>query len=454
MTKIIIALKNFMNKGQTRTVLAKKNVLYSMIIKFFNIFIVMATVSISIKLLGVTNYGIWVVISGIITWSNLFNFGFSNGLRNKLSEALAKGDETSGQYYISTTYLFIFFISIVIFILFLIISYSIDWPSLLSIQHLSNDHLIGLLLIIFSFFILQFILGPIISILQAYQWPSLPEFFRLIGAAIILLILAINEFMHEGMNLNDYVLYVSAVPALILFIATVYLFLGQYKKIRPSIKKIDLSHLSSLSKMGIAFFAIQVNAIIILQTDNIIISHIFGPEKVTEYNIVQRYFGLITVFFLAAISPYWSAVTDAYVQGDFSWINKTTKKLMVIIGVSAAASLFMYLISDWFYRIWIGDNIAIDPILSAMMGIYVVLFSFALMMSHFSNGTGKLRIQLISQSLAALFNIPLSFLFAHTFLGVSGVLLATICSLTFTTIVLYIQYIKIINHTASGIWNK
>ena len=92
MTKILQKANDFINKGQKRSILAKKNIIYSFLIKIINIFVVLATVSISIKLLGAENYGIWIVLAGIITWSNLFNLGFSNGLKNKLAESLAKDD--------------------------------------------------------------------------------------------------------------------------------------------------------------------------------------------------------------------------------------------------------------------------------------------------------------------------------------------------------------------------
>ena len=127
MTKILQKANDFINKGQKRSILAKKNIIYSFLIKIINIFVVLATVSISIKLLGAENYGIWIVLAGIITWSNLFNLGFSNGLKNKLAESLAKDDFSKGQYYVSTTYAFLIIISIVIFSIFSLIAYNINY---------------------------------------------------------------------------------------------------------------------------------------------------------------------------------------------------------------------------------------------------------------------------------------------------------------------------------------
>ena len=451
MTKILQKANDFINKGQKRSILAKKNIIYSFLIKIINIFVVLATVSISIKLLGAENYGIWIVLAGIITWSNLFNLGFSNGLKNKLAESLAKDDFSKGQYYVSTTYAFLIIISIVIFSIFSLIAYNINWQSLLNITSLDNFTIASVLMIIITFFCIQFILGPITSILEAHQWPSIGQLISLISAIIILIIL----FLQNGSkSLSEYAYLVAGIPVLILFFASIYFFVTRFKSIRPTLKKIKLEYFSSLSKMGIAFFILQLNAIIILQTDNMIISNIFGPEKVTEYNIAQRYFGLIITFFIVLIAPFWSAITDAYSKKDFNWIKRVIKQLKRYIFGSIFIVILMYLISDWFYSIWIGESIRVDNMLSLFMGIYVVIFCYLLIFAHFLNGVGKLRIQIIVNSIASIINIPLSYFFASTSMGISGIIFATICSLTFVCIFTVIQSNKIINNTAIGIWNK
>lgn len=451
MTKILQKANDFINKGQKRSILAKKNIIYSFLIKIINIFVVLATVSISIKLLGAENYGIWIVLAGIITWSNLFNLGFSNGLKNKLAESLAKDDFSKGQYYVSTTYAFLIIISIVIFSIFSLIAYNINWQSLLNITSLDNFTIASVLMIIITFFCIQFILGPITSILEAHQWPSIGQLISLISAIIILLIL----FLQNGSkSLSEYAYLVAGIPVLILFFASIYFFVTRFKSIRPTLKKIKLEYFSSLSKMGIAFFILQLNAIIILQTDNMIISNIFGPERVTEYNIAQRYFGLIITFFIVLIAPFWSAITDAYTKEDFNWIKRVMKKLMMYVLFSCFVVGLMYLVSDWFYVLWIGESIKIDSKLSLFMGIYVIVFCYVSIFAHFLNGVGKLKIQLIINSIGAIINIPLSYFFASTSLGLSGVIIATICSIGIIGILTSIQTYKIINKTAINIWNK
>lgn len=450
MIKIIDKVKIFLNTGQTRTVLAKKNIFYSFLMKVLNIFIVMATVSISIKLLGLENYGIWIVLSGIITWSNLFNLGFSNGLRNKLGEALANGDTNLGQHYVSATYVFLIVVSLVMLLFFLSIFYSIDWPSLLNIDNVDNNFIISVLLVIFSFFCFQFLLGPINAILEAHQWPSVVQLFTLLSASLILLAL----YFQNTITLINYAYIVAGVPVVILSIATIILFSGKYNEIRPKISKVSKKYFKSLSKIGIGFFILQINAVIILQTDNLIIANIFGPEKVTEYNIAQRYFSLIITFFLVVLSPYWSAVTNAYAKNDLKWIKQSTNKLLKFVLGSILMSIIMYIVSNDVYEFWIGENISINSTLSGLMAVYVIVFCLTSVFGHFLNGVGVLRVQLVINTFVAILNIPLSFYFASTSLGLAGVILATICSIGLMCIILAVQYFKIIQNKAEGIWIK
>jgi Na+-driven multidrug efflux pump len=68
---------------------------------------------------------------------------------------------------------------------------------------------------------------------------------------------------------------------------------------------------------------------------------------------------------------------------------------------------------------------------------------------------GKIRIQLYYAILTAILNIPLSiFLAKYVGLGITGIMVATNISLIFASFWSPIQYHKLINGTAKGIWDK
>ena len=158
-----------------------------------------------------------------------------------------------------------------------------------------------------------------------------------------------------------------------------------------------------------------------------IISYLFGPEEVTNYNIVYRYFSIIMVVFGVVMAPFWTAFTDAYQKKDFLWISKTMQTLLLLVGLSVLGSIMLYIFANDIYRLWIDGNIKIPNELSALMALYVVLFGLMNVFAFFSNGIGKIRMQMLINTLTAIINIPLSYYLGYVLeWGVNGVLLATI----------------------------
>ncbi len=92
------------NKGQERSIKAKKNILASLFLKGTSIIISIILVPLTINYINVSQYGIWLTLSSIIGWFAFFDIGLTQGLRNKFAEAIAKGNDSLAQAYVSTTY--------------------------------------------------------------------------------------------------------------------------------------------------------------------------------------------------------------------------------------------------------------------------------------------------------------------------------------------------------------
>jgi hypothetical protein len=48
--------------------------------------------------------GLWLTLYSMVVWLGLFDIGFGNGMRNRLAEAKAAGDNELCRKYISSTY--------------------------------------------------------------------------------------------------------------------------------------------------------------------------------------------------------------------------------------------------------------------------------------------------------------------------------------------------------------
>ena len=446
-------IKSFLNKGSERSALAKKNIFYSFFLQGSNIIIGLLFVPLLINYLDPERYGIWLTLTSIVGWFTFFDVGLGNGLRNNLTVALAKENIRLAKEYISTTYFILAIIFCTVLLIFYIVNPSLDWQKILNTKSVNKDELSLLALIVFTFFFLRFIFNIIGVILNADQRPALNNIFAPIGNFISLLIIYILTFTTKS-NLVLMGLVLSVSPVTILFIASIILFKGKYENIKPSLSSIKWNHASILLGLGLKFFTLQISALILFSTSNIIITQFLGAKYVTIYNIAFKYFQLPIMLFNIIMMPVWSAVTDAFAREDFEWLKRTLLKLNKISCLFFIGIIFMLCISPFIYDFWIGRKVHIPFIVSATMALYAIMTVFISPYSNYINGLGKLHIIYRLVMLTSLLYIPLAILLAKTPLQAAGVILAT-CIINSINIPFYIiQTNKIINNRAEGIWNR
>lgn len=445
-------LVKFFTKGHERSVRAKKNIGASFFLKGITLAIGFVRVPIALDYLNVTEYGIWLTLSSIIAWLAFFDIGLGNGLRNKLAEALAKGDNKLAQIYVSTTYAILTIIITAVYLICIIISQFVDWVKILNTSPDLAGELQLLVFVVITSFALRFVFGLITTVLTADQKPAIGSCISVIGSIFYLIVLIILSKTTSGSLV--YLAIASGGSSLIFIImASIYLYSNTYRVIRPSLNAIQFKYFRDLGSLGIKFFLVQIAAVILFSTDNMIITQVLGPEHVTPYNIARKYMGLPLMAFSIIMWPLWSAYTEAYVKDDFIWIKRITAKLLKICVVFSAGVLLMLLFSSTFYKIWLGDRVQIPLILSFIMGLYYAISLFAMVFTFFINGIGKIQLQVYIAIYEALINIPLSIYFALK-IGVAGVILATLVTNISGIVLIIIQYYKIVNKKAYGIWAK
>lgn len=404
--------------------------------------------------LNPTKYGIWLTLSSVIGWFGFFDIGLGNGLRNKLAEALALKDYKLAKIYVSTTYAILSLIIFGIYLLFLIINSFLNWSEILNTTPDMAGELSWIAVIVFTFFTLRFVLKLIGIILTADQLPGYNSAFDALGSLIALIVIFIITKISQGNLLYISIVY-SLGPVIILIIATFYFFNGKYISIKPNIKSVKFKYFKPLAGLGIKFFILQIAAIVIFSTDNMIITQLFGPIEVTPYSIAFKYFGIPIMIFTIITTPYWSAFTNANSNKEIKWIENSVNGLLRIWLVVVIGVVLMLAISKYFYLMWIGDKVHIPFLLSAFMGLYAVIITWNSIFANFTNGVGKIKLQMYEGIFSMIINIPLSIFFAKNLgMGSSGVILATCFSMAIGSFLMPIQYYKIIKGNAKGIWNQ
>jgi O-antigen/teichoic acid export membrane protein len=454
--QIIKMIKNLLGfgEGHERTKRAKKNIIGSFAVKGLSILIGLVLTPMTIHYINPTRYGIWLTLSSIIAWFGFFDIGFGNGMRNKFAEAVAQGNKELARIYVSTTYAILSIIIGIVLALFLVINPFLNWTKILNTSPEMAQELSVLAMIVFTFFCLQFVFKLITTVLLADQKPAKSSFFNLLGSIFSLIaIFILTKTTHGSLIYLGLALGFS--PIFVLLCSSFWYYFRDYKYYRPSIKYVHFKYAKNLMNLGIKFFIIQVATIFLYQTNNLIITQLFGPSEVTTYNIAFQYFSVIPMAFTIITAPFWSAYTEAFVKNDIQWIRKTIKTLIIIWGLFFLASVVMLACSNVVYLLWIGKSVKVPFILSMVCAIYGIIVTWSNIFLTFINGVGKIALQVSLTIIVIFINIPLAiFLAKYMKFGVSGVLLATSIDFMMFAMVMAIQYRKIINNKARGIWNR
>jgi len=402
------------------------------------------TIPIMIKYLGEQQYGIWSTLLSIVSWIVLFDIGIGNGLRNKLSESLAKNSMQEAQNYISTAYVIIGIIAILLFFIILLFSSFISWQNIFNIKVISNSELKKIVHITIFFLFLNFWLSLINQVFNGLQKASFVILNQFLSNCLILIFVSILYIFYERSLVKLAFLYGFA-----LMISNVLLSLWFYlnhNDLMPKIKYFHLKYIKSITNQGIQFFIIQIAVVVIFTTDKILITQLFGPEYVANYDIVFKLFSIISIVHSLIMAPLWSAYTDAYYRKDIIWIRQTLKYQIKIYPLIVLSVIFLIFTSQSIISLWIGGNVIVDYSLIISMAFFILISTWNNIFAYFVNAINQLDVQ-IKTSVAAIFlNIPLSmFLVKVLHIGVYGVVLATSISLFLFTIFGTLQVWKILN---------
>lgn len=363
--------------------------------------------------------GVWFTLLSILTWILTFDLGIGNGLRNHLVSAFVEDDNEKAKQYISSAYIMIGVVSLILITVGSIFIYFSNWNIILNINPtvISNKTLMYSVILVFSGIVIQFFLKLVLSIFNAMQKTALSNFIMLLSSVLILLyVIFFNSQNDETNLLNISAVYILTVN-LPLLISTIVLFTGKLSYAAPSIKYYVHTYAKNVLMLGSKFFLVQVTFMIITSTNEMIITWLFGPRYVVEYQVYNKLFYTFVTLFSLISNPLWSAVTKAYAERNFNWIKKSYKLVNIIASIATVGCFGMIIILQYIINIWLRSNaIKVNYGFACVFAIFCSVMIFFFSISSIANGIGKLRPQLIGNTMAAIFKIPLCYVMSK-FIG-------------------------------------
>lgn len=435
---------------QQRTSLILKNIISSFVIKGWSALVVLLMVPLTIRCLGNYQNGVWLTISSMLVWMDQMDIGLGNGLRNRLAIHKAHGDVIESRKVVSSTMVMLICIAFPTMILLCLLVQYTDVYSFLNVSPAIIPELRTALLMSVVLVCITFVLKFISNIYMAMQLPAISNAIMASGQTLALVGTALLLYYKEATFLNVVVLNVAA-PTLTYLFVYPYTFYIKYPELRPSIRMANLMSALQIGSLGLKFFWIQIAALIQFLTANLLISNLFTPAMVTPYQIAYRYMSIVMVAFTVVCMPFWSATTDAYERGDTEWIRQANKRMSVLLFIFGVILAIMVAVSPWVYDIWIGDAKIVPWGMTILMAVYILLLIISMCYSYFLNGIGALRMQMCMTVMAVVF-IPLAWFVSSQTHDINWFMLVMcLCNLP-GIVTNIIQFSKIMNGTATGIW--
>lgn len=389
-----------------------------------------------LKYLGSEEYGLWATVLSVMTWINMCDIGIGSGLRNILTTEISKGLYIEAKKSITTAYVMLSFVSLLMLSFIIGVTATIGWNSILNTTIDVNN----VMIISGSSICIGFVLSIVNVILYSLQSSEQVAFINLIGNMInIIGIVFVSLLFARRM---EYVAVVYGMSMGIPLIIKSYSVFKKYDYLSPSIKCFDKKKIRTIVSLGGVFFILQIGGLMLSVTDNIIITRIFGSVEVTSIELSNKLLSILKGFFFAMIIPVWARTNKAMAEKDYDWIRNMYKHLLLLLGVFGLGIMLTVICFHPLMNIWIGHNIDVSTYCVCIIAIGVFSEMITAAYSYMLNGLNMLGVQLFIALIQIIVNIPLSIILAkNTCLGAVGVKMATTILFSVSAII-YIFYTK------------
>ncbi|GKU27232.1 O-antigen export protein [Clostridium folliculivorans] len=410
-----------------------KNVIISITVKGLAIVVGLLMMPIYVKYFKEQSVlGVWLTIISILNWIFTFDLGIGNGLRNLLVKSISNNNKENIKKYISSAYVGIISVSAIILVGIIIIILNINLNSILKISSelISRRSLTIAIIVLIVGVLLQFILKLINSILFALQKAAVPSIIVLISNVMLMCYMLVVPFGTVEKNFLSIAIAYTITTNVPLLIATMLIFKNDLKDCKPSFKYFEKSYAKEVIRLGGMFLWLQIMTLVISNTNNVLISYYINSKEVVSYQVYYKFFSLASTFFLIALIPTWSAVTDAMSKNQFQWIISLRKKMYRFLAIAFIVELIVLISSNFVINIWMGNKFVINDY---RYHIAIALFDFITIWSainaNIANGLNKLKIEVIWLTVGAVINIPLAYFFTRIEPSWLSIVIANILSI-------------------------
>lgn len=380
--------------------------------------------------LGKERFGVWLALSGFITWMAIVDFGLANSLINAISTADGKDDRKAAREAVASAFWLMTVIAALLILICLSLAPLVQWARIFNVEsQQAAAEITPAVIVVLLFCVLRAPASIIGSIYQAYQEGYVYQIWNGVSGLLAAAGLVVAIQMQMGLPWLAAAFLGSMLLADAL--SAIYLFGWRREWLWPSPRHFDWPQARRLLGRGGQFWIAQVSTLMLLQTDLIIVSMMFGAGEVAGYGTTLRLFALIGAAQMAFIAPLWAAYGEASARGDVEWVSRTFgRSIRVSLLWSVAATAAMFVATPLLFRLLVTPDVISDPHLRLAIMVTEIINSVTRCIATLLNGLGATRPLAIIAPASGLANIALSVSLGRL-IGAPGVAWATAICLAF-----------------------
>lgn len=380
------------------------------------------TVPVTLQYLGHELFGFWMAVVSVTAMAMFADLGLGNGLLTQLPKYAATGNLAAGKTLISTAYAALGGVALLVMSIALLVIPNLDWRALLNIGNFDPTALRTVALLCFSAFAVTIPLSLVQRVQYAFGEAWRSNLWQVVGAVFTVASVYATAYFNAGYG----VVIAAAVFSgpLVMLLNNIFYY-ARSAQLRPAVRAVSVPAAKSLLRIGMGFLALSVLTSVSLNIDNLIVARVADLKTVAEFAITTKLFSLLAMVITLVALPLWPANGEALARGDYTWVRKTTRKMVVLsVGIVGLGGALLLVLRDVIAGLWLGDGNTISWPLAANLVLWSVLLAFASPFFSVQNSVGLLRYQFIGWLCFAVFSVPLKIYFFFT-LGLPGVPLAS-----------------------------
>lgn len=350
--------------------------------------------------------GVWFTILSTSNWIFMFDIGIGNGLRNCLTRELVRGDKKRIKTYISSAYILITVIAVVLLCIGSLMIGYVNWNDFFNISEsvVSRATLNTTVRIIYAGIVLQFIFKMVVYILYALQKAAVNNMIAFLTSLFQFMAVLLLPSLSISENLIRLAVVFIVSSNLLYMVVTVFAFRNeQIKGCGVSLKYFETDAALKTVNIGVLFLWTQILHLLISLTDDFLVTKFTSPKYEVYFSIYNRLFSLVGTLFTLALTPVWSAVTKAQEERDYLWVRKIYRFANRAVMLGVAGELLIILVMQFVVNIWLGSHaIQVDYTYALIFAVYGSIMLFQSVQETFAYGFGKVMVLCVCYSIGVI----------------------------------------------------